>query len=115
MSSIFQVSGDSFVDGQSPGFAGGTGILIGDGYALTAGHVIFEYDRSHQSPLTISHITLGGNSLPSWGDLHAYRNSYLGLAQVAQSQGYGQQNGDIEAEMVSIDTVVIQHSGTVNN
>lgn len=44
------ISGPLFEDDgtTNPQFVnGGSGYVIGDGYVLTAGHVVFEYNHSH--------------------------------------------------------------------
>ena len=58
-------NGNNLVTVSSPIHTGGTasasGYLIGDGYVLTAGHVVFEWDRNEShSPRTFDSFLSSG-------------------------------------------------------
>ncbi len=48
------VTGPLRADGEPDAFDDGTGYRIGDSYTLTAGHVVFEYDRNYSNPSIIN-------------------------------------------------------------
>lgn len=81
----------------SQGF--GSGFLIGDGYKLTAGHVIFEYNQSVQAPAIETYVQVGRLL-----DVRGFKNRYLAEALA--------QPGDLppilEARITDADIAVIQ-------
>lgn len=111
MSNITTVTGDYRDDVEPNGSTSGTGLKIGDGYILTAGHVVFEWNRSTSSPLNINDILDGPNTVPSDFDFRGFRAAYLSAAQLVPTSGVRPDNGKIEAGLVAHDTVIIQRGG----
>lgn len=103
-SSTFAVTG--------PGPANGSAFKIGDGFALTAGHVVFQASGSVSNPTITSGFTVAD-------DYRGYEQAYLtALSAYTATNGAfpsGTAIGTMEAGLVPQDSVVINHSGNVGS
>jgi|GEM_PF-1519978 len=111
MSSISAVTGDYRDDAGNSGSVGGTGLKIGDGYTLTAGHVVYEWNR--QNAPTLNDILDGPNTIPPGGDFRGYRAAYLAAASMVPVTGMRPANGVIEAGLIASDSIIIRQGGNV--
>lgn len=110
--------------GTSGGEQIGGAFQIGDGFALTAGHIIYEHNErfnAKPSRIGISNI-IGGGKVPDGGDYRGYRDAYAAAAKSfwsappavlpVDSRGITDVNrAGIENKLYEIDTVVIRHAG----
>ena len=105
--SLVQVNG-AFTDNSStvPSGEQGSGVVIGNGYVLTAGHIVFEFNRKSAAPAVIS-------SFAGAFDYRGYQGAYLSAANASLNNitGLYPANTTIEAKLFSQDSVVIQQSG----
>ena len=90
----------------------GTGLKIADGLILTAGHVVFEFDRAKHAGLTLSNI-ISTSNIPTLGDLRGYQIAYLAQASNVPLTRARDPNTTLEAHIFSKDIVVIQKSGNM--
>jgi Ca2+-binding RTX toxin-like protein len=107
------VSGPFRDDVDPPGTTDGTGYRIGDGYTLTAGHVVLEWDRNRPHPQIID----GSNTIAL--DFNGYRSAYLArVTQLIATTPPGNNipaNGSIEAGLVGSDSVLISGGGNIGS
>lgn len=90
----------STVDGDSHG----KGVVIGDGYILTAGHVVFEWDRvSGSTPNIITNPNLVGKVF----DYRAYAGAYGSQASSLAATGSPPDNTTIEGKLANRDSVML--------
>lgn len=113
MANRVTITGDFRDDVEPSSSETGTGWVIGDGYVITAGHVVFEWNRRRGSPLNINDILDGPNTVDANGDLFGFRSSYLSEVSPLPTTGTRIQNAAIEARLVSKDMVVLDRSGSV--
>lgn len=101
------VNGFSRIDGEINDIEVGSGYIIGDGYVLTAGHVVFEWNRNRNSPVILEAGTV-------ISDYRGYQASFLSAVQARISAGGTiPDNHAIEGPLVASDVVLIARSGAV--
>lgn len=83
----------------------GSGYLIGDGYILTAGHVVTEYNQNPASPDVVSYLDL--NNALEYYDIRGW----LGAYRVKSNSNPNYLPGQIEAQIINLDIVVIRDGG----
>lgn len=103
-------SGPTRDDNLANGITTGTGWVIGDDVTLTAGHIVFEYNRSRSNPDIID----GSNTV--FSDFEGYKGIYLSAVNAHIASGNLTSslfNGRIEAGIVRADAVAITGGGAV--
>ncbi|MDQ8756115.1 calcium-binding protein [Sphingosinicella sp. LHD-64] len=104
------VSGPTRDDQLPNSTTSGTGYRIGDNFVLTAGHIVFEWDRSRSSPDIID----GSNTIGL--SYRGYAGQYLdSVNQLIAAGGAIPVNGVIEAGLARYDTVIIQGGGQIGS
>jgi Ca2+-binding RTX toxin-like protein len=104
------VSGPTRDDHLPDSTTSGTGYRIGDNFVLTAGHIVFEWDRSRSSPDIID----GSNTIGL--SYRGYAGEYLdSVNQLISAGGAIPVNGVIEAGLARHDTVIIQGGGQIGS
>jgi hypothetical protein len=108
--SLVTIGGPKFLGSGTPqtNYAGG-GWVIGDGFVLTAAHIVFEWDRLRPGPINI--VDNGASNII---DYRGYRALFAAKVdqELTANPTAPRENVDLEAEMTSNDSVVISKSGT---
>ncbi len=101
----------SAVDIDGRGGVNGAGYRIGDGFVLTAGHVIYEYNGSTSSPIIETDETLGNIV-----EYRGYRAKYLDEVnrRIATSGNLNPANVEGSSNVYPSDSIIVRRSGSVN-
>ena len=106
-------NGNNLVNVSGPAHTGGTedgsGYLIGDGFVLTAGHIVYEWDRNtSHSPRTFDSFQSTG--IYDYKDYASYYRGAVDFFEVFLGES-APDNPTIESGITPVDSVLIHQGG----